>query len=139
MKKLLFPLILVFGFFLLPFSSIFAQAPDGVNYQAVVRSSLGLPLNSQAVDVRFTIHQGSSTGTAVFTEIHNTTTNQFGLINLELGSVNNGAFSAINWGTGGAYYLQIEVDAGAGYDNLGASQLLSVPYALFARSVVVGV
>ncbi|MBL4592883.1 MAG: hypothetical protein JKX68_03595 [Flavobacteriales bacterium] len=118
---------------------LFSQAPDGVNYQAVVRGPLGLPLNNQAVSVRFSIHQGSPTGTVVFTETHATTTNQLGLINLELGSINNGAFSAINWSTGGAYYLQIEVDAGSGFDDLGASQLLSVPYALFAKSAATGV
>jgi len=118
--------------------SVHAQAPDGVNYQAVVRDVLGLPLNNQSVSVRFTIHQGSSTGPSVFQEVHATTTNQFGLINLELGSVDNVNFSAINWGTGGAYYLQIEVDGGSGFDDLGASQLLSVPYALFARSAATG-
>ncbi len=118
--------------------TIFSQAPEGVNYQAVVRNALGLPMNTQPVDVRFTIHQGSPTGTSVFQEVHTTTTNQFGLINLELGSINNGAFSVINWGSGGAYYLQIEVDPGSGYDDLGASQLLSVPYALFAKSAATG-
>lgn len=133
--KLLF-LGILFSF-ILP-QNLFSQAPDGVNYQAVVRGPLGLPLNAQPVSVRFTIHQGSPTGPSVFQEVHATSTNQFGLINLELGSVNNGAFSVINWGTGGAYYLQIEVDPGSGYDDLGASQLLSVPYALFARSAATG-
>jgi hypothetical protein len=131
-------LLLGFFFILILPQNLFSQAPDGVNYQAVVRGPLGLPLNAQPVDVRFNIRQGSPTGTSVFLEIHNTTTNQFGLINLELGSVNNGAFSVINWGTGGAYYLQIEVDAGSGFDDLGASQLLSVPYALFAKSAATG-
>ena len=119
---------------------VFAQAPDGVNYQAVVRNGLGLPLNTQTVSVRFTIHQGSPTGTPVFQEVQPDTTNQFGLINLQLGSINTAAFSAINWGTGGAYYLQIEVDVvGLGvFEDLGASQLLSVPYALFAKSAATG-
>jgi hypothetical protein len=133
-------LLLSIGFFL-PQQASAQGAPDGVNYQAVVRNGLGLPLNNQPVNVRFSIHQGSQTGTVVFTETHpsaTTSTNQFGLINLELGSVNNASFSAINWGTGGAYYLQIEVDAGSGFDDLGASQLLSVPYALFARSAATG-
>jgi hypothetical protein len=133
-------ILLSIGFFL-PQQASAQGAPDGVNYQAVVRNGLGLPLNNQPVNVRFSIHQGSQTGTVVFTETHpsaTTSTNQFGLINLELGSVNNASFSAINWGTGGAYYLQIEVDAGSGFDDLGASQLLSVPYALFARSAATG-
>ena len=118
---------------------VLAQAPDGVNYQAVVRNVLGLPLNNQTVDVRFTIHTGSPTGPTIFTETHiGTTTTQFGLINLELGSVNNGVFSGINWGLNGPHYLQIEVDAGTGFDNLGASQLLSVPFALYSRSSASG-
>jgi hypothetical protein len=125
-------------FFLLSAQSLFSQTPNGVNYQAVVRNSVGLPLGNQSVSVRFTIHQGSPTGTPVFQETQLTNTNQFGLINLELGSVNTAAFSSINWATGGAYYLQIEVDAGFGFDDLGASQLLSVPYALFAKSAATG-
>jgi hypothetical protein len=131
-------LLLGLLFILILPQNLFSQAPDGVNYQAVVRGPLGLPLNVQPVSVRFTIHQGSPTGAAVFQEVHATSTNQFGLINLELGSVDNANFSIINWGNGGAYYLQIEVDPGTGFDDLGASQLLSVPYALFAKSAATG-
>ncbi|MCO6499990.1 MAG: hypothetical protein J5I47_06380 [Vicingus serpentipes] len=119
---------------------LFSQAPEGINYQGVVRNSSGLPLSNQAVAIRFTIHQASTTGAIVFQETHpssSTSTNQFGLINLELGSINNATFSAINWGAG-AYYLQVEVDAGLGFEDLGTSQLLSVPYALFAKSAATG-
>ena len=134
MKKAISLLIATLIFLLLP-NCMLAQAPDGVNYQAVVRNAIGLPLNNQTVDVRFTIHTGSSTGPAIFTETHTSiTTTQFGLINIELGSVDNANFSLINWGASGPHYLQIEVDPGTGFDDLGASQLLSVPFALFSRT-----
>jgi len=71
---------------------VFAQSPEAVNYQAVARNLSGVPLVNQSVDVRFTIHQGSTTGAVVFQETHATSTNQFGLINLAIGSVNTSAF-----------------------------------------------
>jgi len=116
---------------------LFSQAPEGINYQAVVRNSSGLPLINKTVSVRFSIHQASPTGIVVFQETQTDSTNQFGLINLALGSINNATFSTINWGAG-VYYLQVEVNPGSGFENLGTTQLLSVPYALFAKSAATG-
>ena len=133
MRHSIFTRTLLFLLFITLSNSFFAQAPEGVNYQAVVRNSLGVPLNNQAVNVRFTIHQSTLTGTVVFQETQTTSTNQFGLINLEIGSINTVDFPLINWGVG-TYFLQVEVDAGSGFDDLGATQLLSVPYALYAKT-----
>ncbi len=135
MKKLFFPVVFTLLILFVFTNNSYSQAPEGINYQAVVRDTLGIPLNNQPVNVRFTIHQSSVTGTIVYQETHTTSSNQFGLITREIGSgtVVSGVFSAINWGLG-TYFLQVEVDAGAGYNNLGATQLISVPYALYAKT-----
>ena len=126
-----FPILILI--LLLSSSQLFAQVPQGVNYQAAIRDNQGQPLIGQAATVRFTIHQTTASGFTVFQETHTTTTNQFGLVNLKIGAINTTAFPLINWSTG-TYFLQVEVDAGSGFEDLGATQLLSVPYALYAES-----
>jgi len=119
---------------------VFAQAPEKMSYQAVVRDiSSGLPLGAQGVTVRFTIHESAANGTVVYQESQALNTNQFGLFTAEIGggTVISGTFSIITWGSN-SYYLQVEVDAGSGFDNLGASQLLSVPYALYSKESLNG-
>lgn len=106
--------------------------PQKLNYQSVVRDASGNPLSSGTpVSLRFSIHDLTVGGTVVFTETQNTTTNQFGLVNLQIGSVSS--LTSVNWGNGDKY-LQVELQVnGAGpYTNMGTSQLLSVPYALYA-------
>ena len=109
-----------------------AQAPHKINYQAIVRDAAGQPVaGGTSVLVRFRIHDLTALGTVVYSENQLTTANQFGLINLVIGSA--GVMSSVNWGSG-LKYLQVEVDinnAGT-FTDMGTSQLLSVPYALFA-------
>lgn len=116
-----------------------AQSPEQFNYQAVVRNSSGSIISNQSVKVRFTVRQTNATGTNLYRETQTLTTNQFGLINAAVGSgtVVSGTFSGINWGNG-AKYLQVEIDPAGGnsFVDLGASQLLSVPYALYAGNNV---
>jgi len=114
-----------------------AQVPQAFNYQAVARDAGGNILAIQAVGIKFSILQGSSTGTLVYSETYTTTTNQFGLFTLALGQGTpvTGTFNTINWSTG-AYWLKVEMDptGGTSYVNMGTSQLLSVPYAIYANS-----
>ena len=94
-------------------------------------------MQNQAVDFRISILQGSSSGTPVYVETFSTTTNNFGLVNLNIGTgtVLSGTFANIDW-EADSYYLQVELDAdGNGYQLMGVSQLLSVPYALNAGNV----
>lgn len=123
----------VCGFALLLLCSLFtfAQAPQGINYQAVVRNAQGTPIASGTVALRFTIHQGTATGAAVFTEVHHPQPNQFGLVDVVIGSVGN--LSTVNWANGNKF-LQVELDAanGTNYTSMGTTQLMSVPYALHA-------
>ncbi|MFN8286938.1 MAG: hypothetical protein U0V74_09315 [Chitinophagales bacterium] len=123
---------------LVSFSAIMAQAPQKMNYQAVVRNASGNPLgNATPVTLRFTIHDGSPGGTTVYTETLNTTTNSFGLVTAEIGTTGN--LAVVNWGNG-AKYLQVETDVNNSgvFTNMGTSQLLSVPYALYAGNSAAG-
>jgi len=114
-----------------------AQAPNSLNYQGVARGITGDVLPDQTVTLRFTIHQGSASGTTVYQETQLVTTNEFGLFTVALGTgtIISGDFSTIAWGTG-LYYLQVEMDpsGGSNYFNMGTNQFLSVPYALYAAS-----
>ena len=112
----------------------FAQAPQGFNYQATVRNSAGALIISQNVIFRFKVLQNSATGTIVYSENHSVTTDDLGQVNLVIGqgTATVGTFSTINWGSG-SYFLGIELNTGSGYVAMGTTQLLSVPYALYAN------
>ena len=112
-----------------------AQAPQGFNYQATVRNSTGALIVNQNVNFKFNIMLNSATSLPVFSETHMAPTDDLGQVNLVIGTgtATTGSFSAINWGTG-SYYLGIELNTGSGYVAMGTTQLLSVPYALYANS-----
>lgn len=114
-----------------------AQAPNKMSYQAVIRDASNNLITNTSVGVRVSILQGSSTGTAVYQETHTVTTNINGLVSLEVGAgtVISGTFSSIAWSSGD-FYIKTETDpiGGSSYTISGTSQLLSVPYALYAGS-----
>jgi len=114
-----------------------AQTPQAFKYQAVVRNNAGEILANQSVSFQISIHNGSASGTIVYQETHPATTNQFGLANLEIGNglpPYIGSFPLIDWGNG-SKYLEIELNLlqGSGYVSMGTAQLVSVPYALYAK------
>lgn len=113
----------------------FAQAPQGFNYQATVRNSSGALIVNQNVFFKFNIMLNSATSLPVFSETHMAPTDDLGHVNLVIGqgTATVGSFSTINWGNG-SYYLGIELNTGSGYVAMGTTQLLSVPYALYANS-----
>lgn len=109
-------------------------APQKFNYQAVARNSTGTTIINQAISVKVDIVDSNQT-TILYTEIHNTTTNQFGLFSLQIGGgfAITGTFSTINWGSREKYIrTSADLTGGTNYQLLGMSQLLSVPYALYA-------
>ena len=112
-----------------------AQAPQGFNYQATVRNSAGDLIVNTNVYFKFNIMQGSQTSLPVFTEIHYAPTDDLGQISLVIGqgTATDGMFSELDWSLG-SYYLGIELDTGSGYVAMGTTQLLSVPYALYAEN-----
>ena len=112
-----------------------AQAPQGFNYQATVRNSSGDLIVNTNVYFKFNVIQGSETAVPIFTETHYVPTDDLGQVNLVIGqgTANTGIFSELDWSLG-SYYLGIELDAGNGYLAMGTTQLLSVPYALYAAN-----
>jgi len=114
---------------------VFAQSPQKLSYQSVVRNSQGKLVANASVGIRFSILQGSATGTAVYTETFNAVTNVNGLVSVEIGSgTTSGNFGTINWAQG-PYFLKSETDpaGGTNYSISGVSQFLSVPYALYSE------
>lgn len=114
----------------------FAQVPQGFKYQAVVRNAGNTILTNQAVGIRMTIQQGSIGGASVYSETFAVTTNAYGLVNLEIGSgtVLSGTFATIDW-SNAPYFIETAIDVAGGnaYVVMGTSQLMSVPYALYAK------
>jgi hypothetical protein len=128
-SNLLLMLVLLVG--IAPFQQAWAQSPESINYQAAVRDN-GVLLVSSAVEIRFTVLDG--TATSVYQETHQTTTNDYGLVNLELGTgvVVSGSFGAIDWGED-AFSLQVEMRSSLGaFTDLGTLPFVSVPYSFYA-------
>lgn len=117
--------------------NLMAQAPQKMSYQAVVRNSSNGLVQNGSIGMRISILQGSASGTAVYVETQTPTTNNNGLASVTIGSgtVVSGDMSTIDWSTGD-YFLQTETDptGGTNYTVTGTSQLLSVPYALHAKT-----
>lgn len=133
MKKQLLVSVSILTFVLIQMcpSFLFSQAPQAFKYQSIIRNINGTPMSNTNIGIRASVHEGSATGLSVYQESHASTTNQFGLINLEIGNGTSitGNFSSIAWSTG-TKWMEIEADFGSGYISMGTSQLLSVPFAL---------
>lgn len=131
MKKTLLILALIVS------SVTFAQSPEGINYQAVIRDNAGMVLPNTNVGIKIGILQGSATGTAVYEESFAPTTSDFGLVNLVIGAgtLISGDFTTIDW-SAGPYFLELSADetGGTSYALLGTQQLMSVPYALYSKT-----
>ena len=118
-------------------STIFAQTPEKMSYQAVIRDAAGNLVANTSIGMQISILQGSETGAAVFEETHTTTTNANGLVSLKIGEGDlvSGVFANINW-KNGPYFVKTETDPAGGttYSITGTSELMSVPYALQAKT-----
>jgi hypothetical protein len=116
---------------------VLAQSPEKMNYQAVIRNSSNALVTNTSVGMQISILQGSTSGTSVYTERHFPTTNANGLVSVEIGTgtLVSGSFATIKWANG-SYFIKSETDlnGGANYTITGTSQLLSVPYALHAKT-----
>ena len=117
--------------------SVFAQAPQKMSYQAVIRKSNNELVASSTVGIRISILQGSIFGASVYVETQTATTNANGLVSLEIGTGTAvvGTFAGINWGAG-PYFIKTETDpnGGTAYTIAGTNELMSVPYALFSAN-----
>lgn len=130
MKKLFTLFILVTTF------ASFAQAPQGFNYQATIRNATGALLANQNINIKFNIMLNEQTSAAIYSETHDVLTDDLAQVSTVVGTgaATTGTFSSIDWGNG-TYFLGIEVNTGAGHIAMGTTQLMSVPFALFAQNV----
>jgi hypothetical protein len=114
----------------------FAQAPQSIPYQAIVRNTDGSVIGNTPLTMTFKIHDVLATGTVVYEENHTTASNAQGLVALNVGggTPTSGSFNSINWGNG-AKFLHVLMNAGNGAIDLGTQQMMSVPYALYAEKV----
>ena len=114
-----------------------AQAPQGINYQAVIRNPTGSTVNNSSITLRLNILQNNATGNSVYSEKHAPTTSNIGLVNVVIGqgTVISGSFPSIDWSQG-PYFIEIGIDltGGSNFSILGTQQLMSVPYALYAET-----
>lgn len=123
----------------------FAQTPQAICYQGGATNAEGTPLAAQNISIRSSIVSGNANGTVEWSETHTTSTDDFGLFTIDVGTGTpvggtQSQFSDINWGSGD-YFLRIEMDAagGSNYEMMGTTQILSVPYALFAEGANVAI
>ncbi len=115
----------------------FAQAPQKMSYQAVVRNGSNALVSNSPVGVKISVLQGSASGTAAYVETQNVTTNANGLATFQIGNgtVVSGTMAGIDWANG-PYFIKTETDptGGTNYTIAGTSELLSVPYALYSAN-----
>lgn len=113
----------------------FSQAPQYLNYQAIARDAGGTIITSP-IGIKFEILQGSAVGTTVYEETNNITPSSVGVFTAAIGNGSPvvGTFTAINWANS-PYFIRVSIDpaGGTSYSTVGTSELLSVPYALYAE------
>lgn len=118
-----------------------AQVPQAFSYQTIAFNTSGAPISNGNVALKISILENSATGTVLYTETHNKTTNSKGLVNLNIGqgTATIGNFGAINWGAN-IKFVKVEMDpaGGSNYTNVGVNQLMTVPYAQVSKTVVTG-
>ncbi len=136
--KFLFSLLFLLGMM----QQLGAQnTPQKFNYQAVARNAAGAVLANQAIGLKISLLDGSATGTVQYAETHNVTTNAFGLFNIAIGSgtVLSGSMAGVTWSAGNKF-IKSEFDptGGTAYILAGTSELLSVPYAMYAQASATG-
>lgn len=137
MKNLSLLLILSFWAATLTYAQ---HVPQSINYQTIVRNSSGAIVKNQNVSLKFSILKNSASGQEVYSEKHMQTTNQFGLVNLKIGkgTVLSGEFANIDWGAGKSFLkVYLDLNGGNNFTEMGTSEMVSVPYAIYAGSIYV--
>ena len=132
--KFYIKVVMVLAIFHFPFH-LSAQAPQGVNYQGVLRNKTGQPIKNQTVGVQISIYDSVLSRKNHYIERHSVQTNEFGLYNLVIGKGNVvlGDFDSIPWGVNNQF-LEVEIDplGGQSYSIIGSQAMYSVPYAFYA-------
>lgn len=139
MKKLLSFAILTFGLVIIQQTNCKGQSLDGISYQGIARNVSGSLVTNQPISLRFSILQGSITGTLVYQETHSVSTNELGIFTLTImQGTATGTFNPLHWSalaSAGAFIkTEMDVTGGTTYTDMGTTQLLSVPFALYAET-----
>jgi uncharacterized protein (TIGR02145 family) len=111
-----------------------SQSPQKISYQAVVRNNADNLVKEQTIGMKISILNGTN---AVYIETQTPMTNINGLVSIEIGmgTVVNGTFTSIDWSSGSHFIkTETDLDGSNNYTITGTSQLLSVPYALHAKT-----
>lgn len=128
--------LIIFIAFILFSTLVKAQSPQGIPYQGIARNASGAILANQPISLRMSIHDATTTGAVVYNETHAVTTTSLGQFSIiiGLGAPSTGTLASVNWGMG-AKFLQVELstNAGSSYLDMGTTQFMSVPYALYAE------
>ncbi len=122
---------------LVSFTSTHAQAPQVINYQAIVRDAAGNIVQNKAVNFRLSILDSGPSGTPQYIETQSKTTNQFGLVTFGIGqgTTVSGSMNAVTWATGNKFFkVELDINGGNSFTVMNTSQFLSVPYALYAAN-----
>jgi len=119
--------------------TLFSQAPEKLTYQGVARNATGETLKETNIEIKFGVHAGTAGGELVWEETHATLTNEFGLFTLKIGddgatagSGTLSSFSEIDWAST-QYFLNVQMKVDASFEDMGTTEMLSVPYAMFAK------
>ena len=131
MRQLAITLVLLFIMIL----GLFAQSPQKINYQAVVRHSNGEIIKDSQISMKISLREGGIEGESIYSEIHQLSTNEFGMVNLAIGTGDSDQdFKAIEWGDNNGIWIRIELDSdgGTAFELMGGMELLSVPYSFYA-------
>ncbi len=124
-------------FFFLQSLLVLGQTPEKISYQATIVNADNTVLAETRIAIKIAILQNSLSGTSVYEEVHNPVTSSSGMVSLEIGggAPLKGSFSEIDWSSG-TYFIQtlVDINGGTSYKLQGASQLLSVPFALHAKT-----
>lgn len=134
MKKIIF-LILSFWCF----NTVFTQVPNRINYQSIIRDSNGNPVMNQNVGLKFNIRQGYTQGSISYSELHFLQTNNFGLVNLQIGNgqVVSGSFNSIDWSTPPQFCeILVDISGGTNFIIMGTQELITVPYSFVSQKAL---
>jgi uncharacterized protein (TIGR02145 family) len=131
MRKILLSIVVS----VLALSGLFSQVPQKINYQAVIRDANGEVLHNESISLRVSLHLGSIGGQNLYSEVHHASTNEFGLVNLAIGTgQSTQQFAGIEWGGNNSVWIKIEFDreGGTAFVQMGGMELMSVPYSLYS-------
>ncbi len=119
--------------FVLAISTVlFAQTPQGINYQVIARDNAGQPIVNTNLTFTINVKQG---GSIIFTDTHTKTSNSFGLCQMVIGQggvMPNPTFNNINWDA--ITKIAISATDGTTTYNFGEQDFQSVPYALYSHT-----